>query len=68
MSSIAVFIAGAVYSGYVRNNRGHLLHLSRCLKNTRGIGVKHPGRYSNIGAQEPQDAEVGLGRQCWLAT
>lgn len=32
LSSIAIFMAGALYTKFVRNRRGHLLHMSKCLE------------------------------------
>jgi len=31
MSSVAVAVAGALYAGFVRKRRGHLLHVSSCI-------------------------------------
>ncbi|CAF9929510.1 MAG: hypothetical protein HETSPECPRED_007373 [Heterodermia speciosa] len=42
MSVIAVIIAGAIYAGYSRGRRGHLMHLSPCIEGGRQRLIKQP--------------------------
>ena len=43
MSAGAVIIAGALYANFVRLNRGHLFHLSKCIEGKGG--VRHQTRW-----------------------
>ena len=36
MSAVAVLLAGGLYANFVRDNRGHLIHLSECIEGKWG--------------------------------
>ncbi len=37
MSGIVVLISWMLYAEYVRRTRGHLIHISKCLKDNKGL-------------------------------
>jgi len=39
MSAMAVFCASVLYAKFVRDHRGHLLHLSRCMEGKSAPGA-----------------------------
>lgn len=43
MSAAAVFVAGGLYAKSVRDSRGHLIHLSKCMEGY-GAARKQRGR------------------------
>lgn len=68
MSITAVFVAGALYTGYVRHRRGHLLHLSTYMTSVRKRLTKRPEHNSYISMRDieraggaPGNASDGLG-------
>ena len=44
MSAAAVFVAGGLYAKSVRDSRGHLIHLSKCMEGGYGVARKQRGR------------------------
>jgi solute carrier family 40 (iron-regulated transporter), member 1 len=46
LSSAAIFMAGALYTKFVRDRRGHLLHVSNCLKVRERADGRYLGRYA----------------------
>lgn len=42
MSAVAVLIAGGLYAKFVRDNRGHLIHFSKCIDGKWGARQRRP--------------------------
>ena len=48
LSCCAIFISATLYSAFVRQRRGHLLHLSKCVKHPTASRIVHRGEYHNL--------------------
>lgn len=52
MSAMAVITAGALYAKFVRDNRGHLIHLSECLEGTGDAKQRKARQRGGLGLQD----------------
>ena len=47
-SMVAVYVAGILYASFVRNRRGHLIHLSKCIEGDSKTRRAQHGEYTRL--------------------